>query len=453
MERKATTKLMKIATLAAVLFYGGSAFCQEKIREVYGCEGETIIRGLDSSRSVICYQADDQPYFCVVDKNNNSVTVIVFHDSMVRQVTDFYAEHGEIIMCGQLYSNSQWFVGSMYIPSATSPTSDFTYVPIYNVSKLSKVQRLTPVWLWDVLTVGNDNSGNAVLLETVYKSEIGSPSHFRTYTLPLVDTASSNKYIADDLIVLDNYIVASSHKSSNSLFELFSTTYGKLWFVDNPQNSDNQFSHIDSSKVYQLNTDFFTSRPIYLAKKNGTRFYTAGTSEFFRDNNAIVSWYIEGRNQSSVKFSQKSSSYGIAYNPTSNDLEVLVATYSSGFMPQTYLDKVYSFNSNLLISGNTVYGHQYSGYSLHSVAPNKWTRNLYAISGVENSTEIPNHGRVIWFKSGNWGICPTQISATVTTSELSKDFLKTVNNATCVVSYPVNTTVIYKETILRPKCN
>ncbi len=85
----------------------------------------------------------------------------------------------------------------------------------------------------------------------------------------------------------------------------------------------------------------------------------------------------------------------------------------------------------------------------------QWDRagNLYAISGVENSTEIPNHGRVIWLKSGNWGVCPTQISATVTTSELSKDFLETVNNATCVVSYPVNTTVIYKETILRPKCN
>ena len=433
MYREKLSKLQALVALICLLQLGGSLFGQEQIDQLNACEEKTIIRNYNDTLYVVCHGADNYPYFTVVDINSNVLRQVVFAYSFVIQVTDFQVEDEVIYMCGKIDSDSSWFFGALEIPDMNSSTSNFVYVPLNNVSRLSKIHRLSSIWLNRVLLAGENTNGDAVLIEAVYIANIGTPSYYRTYTVPLVD-GTTKKYTADDMIVLDNYFVVSSHKKTSGGFSLVEP--GKVWFVDRPTGSN----HINTSIVRYVNTHFNTTNPVYLAKRSGTHFYASGTQNILIPR-AEVSWYNEMTHQKTVTLSRVSTSKGIAYNPISDNLEMLVVS-----------DKVYSFDGSLSVPGDSVCGHQFSENNLHSLIPNSLSGNNYVISGIGTIPNVSNFNKLFWYNRNQWGDCSTQISSSVTAAIGYDSVYSAVNNPLVGTGYDVYGIGIRKESIKTTIC-
>lgn len=262
--KTARTKNKVLAVLFVLL--ATTAYGQDAILDLQGVGDKTIIRNHGTSQAVVCHRPDSDPDFYIAEDGSSNTKVILYYSDSIAKVTDFYAYDSVIYMCGKLSYNSSWFVGDVCFIGTGDTWEDYVILP--NVSNLAKVGQLYNLFNAGIVTAGNDNNGNGILIETYFNG-----SSFKTHTLPLTDSANT-KYTIDDMIVLDNYIVVSGHYNT-SVATL--AKKGIVWYIENPASTSFPISHINSSNVYFQKTLYKTKNKLYLAKKDGTNYYLAGT--------------------------------------------------------------------------------------------------------------------------------------------------------------------------------
>lgn len=140
MKKKVNT--LKFVLVALLVLHGTSALGQDKIDEIQNTVGKTIVRNQDSSHYIVCHQSEQwDPYFSIIDENDNDVKQCIIPKGVVKEVTDFIVKGNNIYMCGQLYEDSAWFFGRINLTnfSETHPTL-LDCTKVYYVSKLAKLQ-------------------------------------------------------------------------------------------------------------------------------------------------------------------------------------------------------------------------------------------------------------------------------------------------------------------------
>lgn len=402
---------------------------QDKIDEIQNTYGSTIVRNQDSTHYIVCHQnAHWDPHFTIIDANSTSVKKCTIPKGLVQRVTDFVVKGNNIYLCGQLHEDSSWFIGRINLTNfSESHPATFDYYELTFASRLTRLQYESDRWF----VVGADNNNDAILVEAYMHIDPLNPIFgIRYHYVNLVDTATNIHYMADDIIILENYIVVSSHINTDAQ-QFTPLTEGHLWFIENPLNPVYNHSHISSSKISHSNTLYKTLSPVYLAKMNGTRFYSSGTSEQLLLNykHAAISWYIEREHRITVTLSDMTSSKGIAYNPVSNNVEMLTARYTGRIPTYAGCDRIYSFNAELAI-GNTAVARQYSGYKIHSLAADPFSGNRFVATGEDAASGYPYHNYFIWYKRGLWTGCTNKVTSSVTKDETDILIKKTDNSPT-----------------------
>lgn len=450
MDMKGTPRFAKFAILSMLLLAASQAVCQERIDEMRGCGNQTIVKCKDATHTVVCHMSNSLPYFSIVDENDSLINLVVFPSDSVIRVTDFTMIGSRIFMCGQ-FVDSVWFVGS--VPT-NGDTVYFTYFRLNNVSRLAKIQHVSSSWLEHLFVVGDNTDGDAILIECcTYPDPLNPIIATKTYMVSLIDTTSSVKYTADDLIVLDNNIIVSTHCIFSLIPAVADSIYSRLWFIENPLSPNFNISHINGSNVSFLNTPYAPFSHVYLEKANGTGFYASGTISELRLGHAAVSYYVEKEHRKTVYLSTNTSSAGIAYNPVSNNIEMLTQTRSIFPFPgSTTCNRVYSFNATLSMTGSTASGRLFSGYVLHSLASNPTVGNKYVITGEDPSSACPYFEKLIRYTRNHWGMCSSQISTPFTILEKRYD-VKDVENICQVMNrYRKEIIAIRKGGKLSPIC-
>lgn len=429
MDMKGTPRFAKFAILSMLLLAATQAVCQERIDEIdYVDDVKSSVKRFDDSTTYFCTTEGDYSYYSKIPDNSTNVRVFPLkgHDH-VYKITDFTMFHDRIYVCGMVYEDSTWFTG-WFTGTGTGSYLNMVYMRIPYVSHLAKIEVIPKTG--SILVAGNDNFGKGAL----YEAHVNAPGTYNIYKVTLHDTSLTDNYFIDDMLVMENYIVLSSHLKSN--LPMIFAPKGRLWFVNKPTNAS---THITTSTVVYEDIKFYTRSAVCLASQTSTIFYVAGSGylNFFDGITAQLSLYHEQIHQKTLSVSSTSGALAVSYNKVSQKCEIPVynSTYVHNHLVGTDYDEVLTINKELSVGSTGVHGHKFSGHRLYSISSYPNTANRFVVSSKKTSG-TNNSAELIYFDTPTFGDCSTEI--THAASLYSNSSIDVIQMPKYPITYTVN---------------
>ena len=374
---------------------------QERIEQIYSMYGEhSIIREVSQTKWVV-YSNSEALMFSLVIDGNSSADVIrlpVEFDS----VSDFTIFQNAVFFCGK--RNGVPVMGHFELSPFIGTTVHY--------SEMTGVDRLTAIKtldsdLWPpkstprhVLMIGEkDDIG-------IFVDALFTGSSWDTYYVTLL-TKDHQAVLHDDIDILDDYVVLSSHETDVFFIqtnrELIPVLgQGFVWYIKKPTP---QYAPLLTTATYYPipNVPLFT--PVKLTACEGNTCVAAALAYMKIDNEAFPGIHVYGFNEINnshairiVSDIKNKKLMDLCYDKSLKSTEIFLQ-YNNNSISES---RIYTLTQNSYPLG-TATGHSYVGHKINSLITQTNNSGWLIGSGIE--VNDLSYLKLYRYKSTAWGNC------------------------------------------------
>lgn len=246
---------------------------QESIERIFPEYGDSpIIKQYSNDTSWIVY-SNTSTYcdFLKVKDGMDTVRIIHLPNDFI-SVSDFEIYSGTVYFCGMKQGDVPC-LGYFNITSMSSPNPTINYIDLSNLKRLKKLEVLTDSSKLHVIIVGETEHSGMIVDAILVYSYNGWNLQFSPFHL----TGSSDGYRCDDIAVIDDYVVVSTHLYLNPIIDSITpplppinTTH--LWYFRRPLSP---WVHLNTSSIVRIGIPFHAK----IEACEGNYFVIAGNEE------------------------------------------------------------------------------------------------------------------------------------------------------------------------------